>query len=88
MSQHCMLEGQLEVCIVSQQGGGAKYLCLPEQPQYSNYTAREASFTGPAQLSVACSMEKPWRAWYLFSREHDVIGKWRNFAEQAAFRVF
>ena len=28
------------------------------------------------------------RDWYLFSREHDVIGKWRNFAEQAAFRVF
>ena len=40
-----------------------------------------ASFPGPAQLSVACSTEKPWRAWYLFSREHDVIGKWRNFAE-------
>ena len=40
-----------------------------------------ASFPGSAQLSVACSTEKPWRAWYLFSREHDVIGKWRNFAE-------
>ena len=45
------------------------------------YIHRVASFPGPAQLSVACSTEKPWRAWYLFSREHDVIGKWRNFAE-------
>ena len=25
---------------------------------------------------------KAWRAWYLFSREHDVIGKWRKFSEQ------
>ena len=23
----------------TEQGGGANYLCLPEQPQYSNYTA-------------------------------------------------
>ena len=22
---------------------------------------------------------KAWRAWYLFSREHNVIGKWRKF---------
>ena len=28
-----------------------------------------ASFPGPAQLSVACSMVKWERAWYLFSRE-------------------
>ena len=25
---------------------------------------------------------KAWRAWYLFSREHDVIGKWQKFSEQ------
>ena len=25
---------------------------------------------------------KAGRAWYLFSREHDVIGKWRKFSEQ------
>ena len=25
---------------------------------------------------------KAWRAWYLFSREHDVIGKWRKVSEQ------
>ena len=25
---------------------------------------------------------KVWRAWYLFSREHDVIGKWQKFSEQ------
>ena len=25
---------------------------------------------------------KAWRAWYLFSREHDVIGKWRKISEQ------
>ena len=31
---------------------------------------------------------KTGRAWYLFSREHDVIGKLQKFAEQAAFRVF
>ena len=31
---------------------------------------------------------KAGRAWYLFSREHDVIGKWRNFQKkQAAFCV-
>ena len=25
---------------------------------------------------------KAWRAWYLFSHEHDVIGKWRKVSEQ------
>ena len=33
-----MLEGQLEV-IILKKGGGANCLCLPEQPQYSTYTA-------------------------------------------------
>ena len=43
-----------------------------------------ASFPGPAQLSFACSTEngKAGRAWYLFSLEHDIIGKWRKFSEQ------
>ena len=31
---------------------------------------------------------KAGRAWYLFSREHDIIGKLQKFAEQAVFRVF
>ena len=25
---------------------------------------------------------KVWRAWHLFSCEHDIIGKWRKFSEQ------
>ena len=28
---------------------------------------------------------KAWRAWYLFSCEHDVIGKWWKFSEQTAW---
>ena len=32
--------------------------------------------------------EKAGRAWYLFSREHDIISKLQKFAEQAVFRVF
>ena len=31
--------GRAAGSLYSQQGGGANYLCLPEQPQYSNYTA-------------------------------------------------
>ena len=31
---------------------------------------------------------KAGRAWYLFSREHDVIGNLQKFAEQVAFHVF
>ena len=31
---------------------------------------------------------KAGRAWYLFSREHDLISKLRKFAKQAAFRIF
>ena len=31
---------------------------------------------------------KAGRPWYLFPREHDVIGKLQKFAEQAAFCVF
>ena len=38
-----------------------------------------ASFPGPAQLSVAISMEKRERAWYLFSHEHDVTENAENF---------
>ena len=36
-----MLEGQLEVSISfwTEKGGGANYLCLPEQPENSTYTA-------------------------------------------------
>ena len=30
---------------------------------------------------------KAGRVWYIFSREHDVIGKWPKFSEQAMFRV-
>ena len=41
-----------------------------------------ASFPGPTQLSVACSNGKAGRAWYLFSREHDIIGKRRKFSER------
>ena len=33
------------------------------------YQLSIASFPGPTQVSVACSMEKQERAWYLFSRE-------------------
>ena len=34
----------------------------------------------PAFRRLQC--RKAWRAWYLFSREHDVIGKWRKVSEQ------
>ena len=42
------------------------------------YTHRSvlASFPGPTQLSITISTEKWERAWYLFSCEHDIIGKW------------
>ena len=39
---------------------------------YKRSTYYVASFPGPAQLSVAFSTEKRERAWYPFSREHDV----------------
>ena len=32
-------------------------------------SVRLASYQDPAQLSIACSMEKRERAWYLFSHE-------------------
>ena len=55
-----------------------------------HFTKRElllASFPGPTQLSIAYSTEKRGEPG-IFSREHDVIGKWRNFWNKlAAFRV-
>ena len=39
-----------------------------------------ASFPGPAQLFVTCSMESG-EAWYLFSHEDDVINKWPKISE-------
>ena len=36
---------------------------------YTKYCSILASFPSPAQLSVACSMEKQEKAWYIFSRE-------------------
>ena len=45
-----------------------------------------ALFPGPTQLSGTSGTEK-WgeRAWYLFSREHNVIEKWWKYAEQLHF---
>ena len=31
------------------------------------------------------STEKAGRAWYLFSHEHDIIGKWQEFSEQTGY---
>ena len=36
--------GRAAGSLFSQQGGGANYLCLPEQPQYSTYTAGSQTF--------------------------------------------
>ena len=38
----------------------------------------------PRPRPAFCHLQygKVWRAWYLFSREHDVIGKWRKFSER------
>ena len=44
------------------------------------HVAEVGSFPGPTQLSIQYS--KAGRAWYLFSREHDVIKKGRKFANQ------
>ena len=43
---------------------------------------RVASFPGPAQLSVALPYGKIGRAWYLSSREHDIIEN-----KQAVFHI-
>ena len=38
----------------------------------------------PRPRPAFCRLQygKAWRAWYLFSCEHDVIGKWWKFSEQ------
>ena len=35
---YCMYAGRAAGSHYTDRGGGANYLCLPEQPQYSNYT--------------------------------------------------
>ena len=58
---------------------------LPHTGEFRSYEGKIASFPGPTQLSIACSTEKRERAWYLFSHEHDAIGKWQK--QQAAIHV-
>ena len=41
-----------------------------------------ASFPGPTQLICCLQYRKVGRAWYLFSCEHDIIRKWRNFQKK------
>ena len=57
----------------------------PTQKRYG-YLSRFVKFTSlvPRPRPAFCRLQygKAWRAWYLFSREHDVIGKWRKFPEQ------
>ena len=51
---------------------------------YYNHETKEFSNLVPRPLPAFHHLqyEKAGRAWYLFSREHDVIGKWWKFSEQ------
>ena len=56
--------------------------------QWLHIQSRIASFPVPRPAFRCLQYGKAGRAWYIFSREHDVIEKWQNFQnEDATFRV-
>ena len=63
---------------IGQYGGNGK----PTHEQVNELWGQHSLVSRPRPAFHCLQYGKAWRAWYLFSREHDVIGKWEKFSEQ------
>jgi len=67
--------------VLAKGGQGEANKAMRMHTHTHTHTHTVASFPGPTQLFVAAlcmQYGKAGRAWYLFSREYDVIDKWQK----------